>query len=297
MSRCLLAAALVQIAFTGPLAAAPPDPQSSPTVIDLRAAGPAETPQEPLTDGLQLCGLVESIAADSADRRSLGGGWLDPPDPGPQDPAYTLAQTDRARLLSRRTSVRRDVAPQETRLFVTATGRSLKPGTGYVGVSEIFVPFVQVGVTDRFSIGAGKPLLLPGGLNPVWITPKLQVLARDSVKAAVGVIHATGVGRGNDAGIAYEVTTFGQPDRSASIGVGYGYSGGDRAAMVMVGGEIRTGRNVKWITDNWLWPGGPGFVSGGVRVFRGRMSADLAVVVVTLVNPVPLPLFTMAWRF
>ena len=88
----------------------------------------------------------------------------------------------------------------------------------------------------------------------------------------------TGLGRGRDAGLVYEVTTIGHPDRSASIGVGYGYSGGGRAAIVMLGGEIRTGRNVKWITDSWLWPGGPSFVSGGVRVFRGRLAADAGVV-------------------
>ena len=34
--------------------------------------------------------------------------------------------------------------PNPTRLFFGPTARSLKPGTGYVGVYEIVLPFVQV---------------------------------------------------------------------------------------------------------------------------------------------------------
>ena len=41
------------------------------------------------------------------------------------------------------------------------------------------VPFVQVGVTDRFSIGGGSPILvsLLTGEFGIWITPKLQVIS------------------------------------------------------------------------------------------------------------------------
>ena len=211
----------------------------------------------------------------------------------PQVGAWQPASDGR---LSRSNELTRSVPPQDTRLLVAPTARALKRGHGYVGVSEIFVPFFQVGITDRFSIGAGKPLVFAAGFNPVWITPKLQVVAGDSVQAAVGVIHMTGVGGGRDAGLAYQVTTIGHPDRSASIGVGYGYSGGNRAAIVMLGGEVRTGPNVKWIADSWLWPGGPSFVSGGVRVLRRRLSADAGVVML-LGTTVPVPFVTFAWRF
>ena len=248
--RRLFAAAFVLIGFTGPLAAAPPDDQSSCPAVDREIVGSAEKDQP-------TCGTF---------------------------------------TFTRPTSVEH-YPPQETRLVVLPTARSLKRGHGYAGVSEIFVPFFQVGVTDRFSIGAGKPLVFAAGFNPVWITPKLQVITSDSVQAAVGVIHMTGLGRGHDAGIAYGVTTIGEPDRSASIGIGYGYTGGGgRATILMMGGELRTGRNIKLITDNWLGAGGLSFVSGGVRVFRGRMSADLAMVM-PIGGTVPLPLFNVAWRF
>ena len=62
--------------------------------------------------------------------------------------------------------------PNLTRLFFAPTGRSLKKGEAYFGVYELFLPFVQVGVTDRFSIGAGTPLVFGNDFErPVWITP------------------------------------------------------------------------------------------------------------------------------
>ena len=48
--------------------------------------------------------------------------------------------------------------PNPTRLFFAPTGRSLKKGEAYFGVYEILLPFVQVGITDRISIGGGSPL-------------------------------------------------------------------------------------------------------------------------------------------
>jgi hypothetical protein len=50
--------------------------------------------------------------------------------------------------------------PNATRLFFAPTGRSLKRGQVYLGVYEFLMPFVQVGVTDRFSVGGGTPLVL-----------------------------------------------------------------------------------------------------------------------------------------
>ncbi|MEO8260223.1 MAG: hypothetical protein ABI868_22950 [Acidobacteriota bacterium] len=211
---------------------------------------------------------------------ALGGTW------NPAAPAG---------LPGRPIEITRSVPPQDTRLLIAPTARALKRGEGYVGASQVFVPFFQVGVTDRFSIGAGKPLVFADGFNPVWITPKLQVVARDSVQAAIGVIHMTGMG-GGDAGLAYGVTTVGHPDRSATVGVGYGYRGGGRAAIVMLGGEIRTGRNVKLIADSWLWAGGVSFVSGGVRMERRRVSSDFGMVML-IGTAVPVPFVTFAWRF
>jgi hypothetical protein len=44
-----------------------------------------------------------------------------------------------------------------------------------------------------------------------------------------------------------------------------------------VGGERRMRRNMKLITENYVWNGGEGIASLGIRFFGERLSADLAL--------------------
>jgi hypothetical protein len=174
--------------------------------------------------------------------------------------------------------------PNPTRLFFGPTGRSLTQGAGYVGVYEILLPFVQVGLTDRISFGAGTPLIFgDGSAHPFWITPKVQVFASESVQASVGVMHFLNVGDGNF-GIAYVVGTRGTADSAVTGGVGYAYDRSydnkNGAAVVMIGAEHRLTRGIKILTENYIFNGG-GIVTGGVRWLGERFSADLALVVPT----------------
>ena len=174
--------------------------------------------------------------------------------------------------------------PNPTRLFFGPTGRSLKRGTGYMGVYEILLPFVQVGVTDRISLGAGTPLVFgDGSAHPFWITPKLQIYGTESVQASVGVMHFLNVGDGNF-GIAYVVATRGTADSAVTGGVGYAYDRSyntqNGAPVVMIGGEHRVTRGLKILTENYIFNGG-GILTGGVRWLGERFSADLALVVPT----------------
>jgi hypothetical protein len=174
--------------------------------------------------------------------------------------------------------------PNPTRLFFGPTGRSLKRGAGYVGVYEILLPFVQIGLTDRLSFGAGTPLIFgDGSAHPFWITPKVQVYASESVQASVGVMHFLNVGDGNF-GIAYVVGTRGTADSAVTGGVGYAYDRSydnkNGAAVVMIGGEHRMTRGLKILTENYLFNRG-GILTGGVRWLGERFSADLALVVPT----------------
>ena len=168
-----------------------------------------------------------------------------------------------------------------TRLFFGPTGRSLKRGQIYLGVYEIVLPFVQVGVTDRISIGGGTPLMFGGGESgrPFWITPKVQLISGPKTQVSVGAFHGFSGGDGGEyGGIAYVVGTRGNTASSFTIGAGVAYSGGgDRAPVVMVGGERQFRRNMKFVTENYLWKGGEGVVTGGVRFFGERLSADLAL--------------------
>jgi hypothetical protein len=170
--------------------------------------------------------------------------------------------------------------PNHTRLFFGPTGRALPRGQVYFGVYEFLLPFVQVGVTDRISVGGGTPLVFffdeDGFDRPFWLTPKVQVFNGKAVQASVGVFQ--GFGGGESAGIAYGVVTGGSKMASVTGGVGVAYnSDGDRTVVVMAGGDRQVGRRVKLVTENYVWQSGAGIVSAGVRFFGDRLSADVAL--------------------
>jgi hypothetical protein len=169
--------------------------------------------------------------------------------------------------------------PNATRLFFAPTGRSLQRGQTYLGVYEFMMPFVQVGITDRFSIGGGTPLIfgIQDWNRPFWITPKLQVVASQSIDVAVGALHAFDTG-GQGGGIGYVVGTRSGASGAVTAGAGLAYGNdGGRAGVVMVGGEGTIRRNMKAITENYIWKGGNGVASAGVRFFGEHLSADLAL--------------------
>lgn len=171
--------------------------------------------------------------------------------------------------------------PNTTRLFFGPTGRALPKGKAYLGVYEFLLPFVQVGVTDEFSIGGGTPLIFSteDWHRPFWLTPKLQVFHDGSTHVSAGAF--LGFGGGGSGGIAYGVLTRERsPDGSFTVGAGMAYSSdGGRAPVVMAGAEGRLSRNMKAITENYLWEGGHGVLSAGVRFFGEQLSADLALAV------------------
>jgi len=171
--------------------------------------------------------------------------------------------------------------PNPTRLFFAPTGRSLKQGEATFGVYEVVMPFVQYGITDRISIGGGTPFFFGTGVGqPVWVTPKVQVLKTRSTQGSVGVLHLMNMGDYN-AGIAYGVVTQGIADAAVTVGAGYAYSSEDEsrvgAPVVMLGGEKRLSRRLKFVTENY-WFSGVGLASGGLRLMGDRLSADLGLV-------------------
>lgn len=190
--------------------------------------------------------------------------------------------------------------PSPTRLIVGPTARSLERGKVYLDLNG-FVggPFLQVGITDRISIGAGTPVLIPG-IRPgeaFIVTPKVQLFKGSNTAAAVGLIY--GSDSHGRAAIAYGVVTRGSDDASVTVGLAlppvWGGEGGSRAPIVMLGGEKRVTRTVKLISENFLASQG-GVVGGGVR-FVGRHATFDVGVGVPLGSDLVIPMFRLARAF
>lgn len=292
MFRMLLAVSLLWLPSTAVAGAS--DGQTPPVLRPaIVVAAPTATQELVLRDGTRAIGRVERVDGAHITFRTTSG---------------AAVEVNQADVVSVRPVTGRVVNgeflpadPNPTRLFFAPTGRSLRQGEGYVGVYEIMLPFVQVGLTDRISVGAGTPLFFGGGTeHPFWVTPKVQVFNGTSTQAAVGVLHFMNVGHGN-LGIAYSVVTHGSADSAVTAGVGYAY---DRtyddhsgAGVVMIGGEHRVSRGVKLVTENYIWRGG-GIVVGGVRWLGENLSADFGLAApIGAGEVIVFPMVNVVWRF
>lgn len=263
---------------------------SAPLLIEIPAPGAIQ--ELVLADGSRLYGRVVDIRDDSIDFRTVAGVQVKVPRSGIASLTIARGRVEGQEFLP--------ADPNATRLFFGPTGRSLPRGKAYLGIYELFMPFAQVGVTDRVSVGGGTPLVFGGGTtHPFWLTPKVQVLSRPRAQAAVGVIHVLNIDD-EQAGIAYAVTTFGSADNSVTAGVGWAYARGEddaNGAVAMVGAERRTGRHLKVITENYVFRSGA-IVTAGVRFIGQRLSADLALGAPIGVDGVFIfPVINFVWTF
>lgn len=160
-----------------------------------------------------------------------------------------------------------------SKLFLSATGRSLRRGQAYIGIYQILVPVLHIGITDRLSVGLGKPFYVFS--RDIWITPKFQVRRGARTSAAVGLMHFH-IAHAGDVQAAYGAGTIDGSDSALTLGGGWFRARRDEdhpatrdAGLLIVGVERRTGRRAKLISENYIYEGGA-TVSLGVRLI-GRI--------------------------
>ncbi|MBE9510609.1 MAG: hypothetical protein IMY71_07015 [Bacteroidetes bacterium] len=148
--------------------------------------------------------------------------------------------------------------PQATRYFFSPNGYGLKKGEGYYQNVWVLVNSFAVGITDAFSIGGGLvPLFLfAGAPTPVWFTPKFSIpVSKDMVSLGAGALVGTVVGEENTGfGILYGISTFGSKDNNITVGLGYGYAGGEwaKSPMINLNAMFRTGARGYFLTENYF---------------------------------------------
>lgn len=189
--------------------------------------------------------------------------------------------------------------PNATRLFFGPTGRTIAAGRGYLGVYELFFPFVAFAPTDAILLAAGTPVVPDFMGEVLYFAPKVRVLSRAGVDASVGALVLVAANEEDlgTVGILYGAGTLGEPNRAVTVGAGWAFSNEeiDNNPVFMLGGEQRVGRRVKLMTENHLFlydeslydPSQPeavgtrtratALLSGGVRLFGERLSADLGL--------------------
>lgn len=177
--------------------------------------------------------------------------------------------------------------PNATRLFFAPTARMLKKGDGYFADYYLFFPALAYGVTDNITIGGGMSIL-PGvdiDKQIFFFTPKFGLSATKDFTLGIGALiikipDFDDEDKSPLVGILYGVGTYGNPNSSLTLGLGYGFVDDELAKkpMVMIGGEHRISRRLALVTENWILPGvdNPG-ISYGIRFFGEKLSVDLAL--------------------
>jgi hypothetical protein len=173
--------------------------------------------------------------------------------------------------------------PQAARYFWAPNGYGLKKGEGYYQNVWVLANQVSVGVSDYVSIGVGMvPLFLFGGTaTPIWFTPKVSIpIVKDKFNLGAGVMFATAIGEdATSIALPYTIATFGTRDRNTSIGVGYGWAGGQWAKnpTFTVGFMARVSRNAYFISENYYIPTAEediGLLSVGGRKILKKVGLD-----------------------
>jgi hypothetical protein len=148
--------------------------------------------------------------------------------------------------------------PQSARYFWAPNGYGLEKGTSYYQNIWIFYNQVSAGISDNFSVGAGMvPLFLFGGTaTPVWIVPKLSIpVVENKFNVGTGAFLGTVIGANAGVfGLLYGTTTFGSRDKNLSLGMAYGFAGGNwlKVPIFNVSCLIRTGPKGYFVSENYV---------------------------------------------
>jgi hypothetical protein len=176
--------------------------------------------------------------------------------------------------------------PNNTRLFWAPTGRTLEAGKGYFADYYVFFPTIAYGITNRFTIYGAMSIIPFIGLNEqlFFVSPKLGIVQRENFAISTGAMVIAIPDVEEIPGIIYGVSTWGNKNNSLIAGLGWGGLFGEEdelmdGPIIMIGGEHRISKNMKFITENWLVTGADleenPVLSIGIRFFGEKLAADL----------------------
>ncbi len=175
------------------------------------------------------------------------------------------------------------------RLFFAPTARNLRRGEGTLQDITLYFVGANYGITDNFSMGAIVSVLpgVPLRYQFLALTPKFSARISENWHAGAGVLYlripdfdqdnkASGVG------LAYGVATYGSADNNFTVGLGYGFAGGEIGStpVLQVGGQRRMSRRVSLITENYIIANSNSGLGGlyGAKINWQRTSLGLGAV-------------------
>ena len=182
-----------------------------------------------------------------------------------------------------------------SRLFFAPTGRGLRRGENTLQTVSLYLLGVNFGITDNFSLG-GYVSVVPG-TSPadqfLLLTPKVNFPIREKLNVGAGLLYVRvpdfdSNGNSRSAGIGYGALTFGGADSNFTLGLGYGFTGGNNrsAPVMLLGGQTRVSRRISLVSENYIIADSEAGMAGlyGIKVNWRRTSLGLGALYVIKYN-------------
>jgi hypothetical protein len=168
--------------------------------------------------------------------------------------------------------------PNQTRLLVGPTARTLEAGSGYLFDLWLFFPGVAYGVTDNFMISGGVSIFPDTDNQLFYFIPKIGFSATEQIDiaASVMILHLD-----NTAYLGMGNITYGTDDYNLTGGIAVAWNEDEMQdePALMAGGEYRVARRISLVGESWFIPGGDGgkLLMPAVRFFGEKMTVDLGI--------------------
>ena len=173
-----------------------------------------------LLNHFEMTGIVKSITTDTVkiktDIKTFNV---------PRKDIVTVLDLEKkeSELLKDSTRVIFEPDPNESRLFVSITGKTLKAGHGYIStallvpwIAVLAFPYANIGITDYLNFGVGSNISAGAFIetypNLIFFTPKVRIFKSKSVNISSGFAHLIQFWENNKAdnhyGFLYGVSSF-----------------------------------------------------------------------------------------
>jgi hypothetical protein len=169
--------------------------------------------------------------------------------------------------------------PNDARLFIAPTARPIRKNSGFISDVELFFPMAGIGIENIVSLVGGISVIPFAEEQILYINAKVTPVHLQNIDIAAGYIYMNVTSNSEGVSIGYFGGTFGTNDAAFTGGLGIAMGKkADNSPMFILGGEIRAGNHVKFISENWIftYKNAPVFSLLGIRVFGSKFAADFA---------------------
>jgi len=171
--------------------------------------------------------------------------------------------------------------PGISRLFFSPTARTLKAGSGYFSLHEVFFPFISIAAADIVELGGGISIYPEGDKQYYFLSSKFQLYCSENISASAGLIYLGISKEPDETLLGYGIVTLGNKKMGVTLGYGSNLmpnKKNDLSGLFIVGGDIQISDFIKLISENYLLleeEGATVVYSSGVRFFGENLALDI----------------------